>query len=173
MDATQCISGCRHREGLTIGVSTSGASDLLGFSHTQPSLRFTESQKRSKHPASSSSVDRNALVDGRGQWRRARLVQADRKERVTPVTTFYNWGLQKNISQSQHTEPWSRWSTGLQNHIWCHWGHQSTGSWGYRSHMEPNQAERWEDVALSQCLLQHSDGRLRICCRPHESLGPS
>ena len=35
----------------------------------------------------------------RVQWRRARLVKADRKVTVTHITTHYNSGMQKSISE--------------------------------------------------------------------------
>ena len=39
------------------------------------------------------------LVNERGQRRRARLVKADRKVTVTQITTHYNSGMQKSISE--------------------------------------------------------------------------
>ena len=38
-------------------------------------------------------------VNERGQRRRARLVKADRKVTVTQITTYYNRGMQKSISE--------------------------------------------------------------------------
>ena len=46
---------------------------------------------------SSSSVGKNTLFNARGQ--RARLVEADRKVRVTQITTHYNSGMEKSISE--------------------------------------------------------------------------
>ena len=48
------------------------------------------------------------IVDARGQGRMARLVRADRKTTITQITTCYNRGMQKNISE--HTTRWTwRW----------------------------------------------------------------
>ncbi len=45
------------------GLSISETADLLGFPHTQPSLRFTENGlKKRKYPVSGSCVDENALL---------------------------------------------------------------------------------------------------------------
>ena len=39
-------------------------------------------------------------VNERGQRRRARLVEADRKVTVTQITTHYNGDMQKSISEN-------------------------------------------------------------------------
>ena len=49
------------------------------------------------------------LVNERGQKRRASLVKADRKVTVTQITTHYNSGMQKSISE--HTT--GQTSTGI------------------------------------------------------------
>ena len=46
---------------------------------------------------------KKCLVKERGQWRRARLVEA-----VTQITTHYNSGMQKSISE-QTTRRTSKW----------------------------------------------------------------
>ena len=82
------------------GLSISETADLLGFSHARQSQEFAENGvKNKKHPVSSSSVGRNSVVNERGQRRRARLVKADRKVTVTQITTHYNSGMQKSISE--------------------------------------------------------------------------
>ena len=58
-------------------------------------------RKTKKYPVSSSSAGNNVSLmrEVRGQRRRARLVQADRKVTVTQITTHYNSGMQKSIPE--------------------------------------------------------------------------
>ncbi len=57
------------------GLSISKTGDILGFSHAQPSLGFTENgPKKRKYPVSGSCVE-ESLVDVRGQRRMDRLVR--------------------------------------------------------------------------------------------------
>ena len=76
--------------------------------HTQQSLEFAENgvKNKQKHPVSSRSV-------GRGQRRRARLVKADRKVTETQITTRYNSGVQKSISEHTicQTSKWTGYSS--------------------------------------------------------------
>lgn len=53
---------------------------------------------KKKHPVSSSSTDRNSMLE-KGQWRIARLIQADRNATVTQLTVLYNCGEQTNLSE--------------------------------------------------------------------------
>ena len=76
------------------GLSISETADLLGFSLTTISRVYrgwSQKEKISSEP--------KCLVDARGQRRMARLVQDDRKTTVTQITTGYNQGLQKTISE--------------------------------------------------------------------------
>ena len=68
--------------------------------HTQQSLEFADNcaKKTFKNPVSSSYVGKNALIM-KGQRRRARLVEADQRPTVTQITTHYNSGMQKSISE--------------------------------------------------------------------------
>ncbi len=83
---------------------------IYGDFHAQPSRGFTENGlKNRKYP-----VSRSSLVDARGQRRTAQLVRDDRKATVTQITTRYNQGLQKTISERtthrtlKQTEPAER-----------------------------------------------------------------
>ena len=53
------------------------------------------------------------LVNESGQWRRVRLVKADRKVTVTEITTHYNSGMQKIISKHtmHQTSKWIGYSS--------------------------------------------------------------
>ncbi len=106
-----------------------------------------------------------------------RLVRDDRKATVTQITTRYNQGMQNTISE--------------------HTTHQTLKQMGYssrRPHRVPLQSaknrkrrlqfaqahqnwtiEDWKNVAWSdesRFLLRHSDGRVRIWRKEHESMDP-
>ncbi len=106
------------------------------------------------------------------------LVRDDRNATITQITTHYNQGMQNTISERTT--------------------HRTLKSMGYssrRPHRVPllsaknrkrrlqfTQAhqnwtiEDWKYVAWSdesRFLLQHSDGRVRICRNEHESMDPS
>ncbi len=153
--------------------------------HTQPSLGFTENgpKKRNidKYPVISSEQQLcgwKCLVDVRGQRRMDRLVTDDRKTTVTQITTRYNQGMLNTISE--HTTRQTL---------------KQMGSSSRRPHRVPllsakNKTRRiqftqahqnwtvqdcknvaWSDE--SHFLLQHSDGRVRIWRKEHESMDPS
>ncbi len=104
-----------------------------------------------------------------------RLVRDDRKATVSQITTRYNQGMQNSISE--------------------HTTFQTLKQMGYssrRPHRVPllsaknrkrrlqfTQAhqnwtiEDWKNVAWSRFLLQHSDSRVRIWRKVHESMDPS
>ena len=84
------------------GLSISETADLLAFSRTTVSRICIEWCE--KHPESSSSAGRNASLM-RGQRRRARLLEADRKVTVMQIT---NSGMHKSISE-QNTSNLSKW----------------------------------------------------------------
>ncbi len=116
------------------------------------------------------------LVDVRGEW--ADWFRDDRKATVTQITTRYNQGMQNTISE--HT---------------THWTLKQMGYSSRRPHRVPllsakNRKRRlqfaqahqnwttedWKNVALSdesRFLLRHSDGRVRIWRKEHESMDPS
>ena len=71
------------------------------------SLEFAENgAKNKRYPVSGISVGKNTLLM-RGQWRRARLIKADRKVTVTQITAHYNSGTQKSISEHTKHQPLS------------------------------------------------------------------
>ncbi len=154
------------------GLSISKTADLLGFSHTTISRIYREWAEKWK------CLGRKCLVDVRGQRRMSRLIRDDRKATVTQITTRYNQGMQNTISE--HTT----------RRTLKQMGHSSR-----RTHRVPllsaknrkrrlqfTQAhqnwtiEDWKNVAWSdesRFLLQHSDGRIRIWRKEHESMDPS
>ncbi len=107
-----------------------------------------------------------------------RLVRDDRKATVTQITTRYNQGMQNTISE--HT---------------THRTLKQMGNSSRRPHRVPLLSdknrkrriqfaqdhqnwniENWKNIALSdesRFLLRHSDGRVRIWHKEHESMDPS
>uniref|UniRef100_A0A0E9WH30 Transposase Tc1-like domain-containing protein n=1 Tax=Anguilla anguilla TaxID=7936 RepID=A0A0E9WH30_ANGAN len=81
------------------GLSISETADLQGFSRTTISRVYREWSKKEKISSERQFSGQKCLVDGRGQRRRARLVRADRKATITQITTRYNRGIQKSISE--------------------------------------------------------------------------
>ncbi len=76
-----------------------------------------------------------------------RLVRDDRKATVTQITTRYNQGMQNTISEQHNTS--NPEADGLQ------------------------QQKTTTGADESRYLLQHSDGRVRIWRKEHESMAPS
>ncbi len=74
---------------------------------------------------------------------------------------------------AQYVEPWSRCATAAEDHSGCRSCQLRTGNRGYNSHMP---IEDWKNVAWSdesRFLPQHSDGRVRIWSKEHESMNQS
>ncbi len=73
---------------------------------------------------------------------------------------------------AQHVEPWSRWATAAEDHTGCRCCQLRTGNRLQFAQVHQN----WKNVAWSdesRFLLRHSDGRVRILCKEHESMDPS
>ena len=81
--------------------------------HAQQSLEFAENGAKTKTSSEQQFCRQKRLVNERGQRRRARLVKADRKVTVTQITTHYNSGMQKSISEhtTHQTSKWIGYSS--------------------------------------------------------------
>lgn len=146
--------------GVVVGPSISVSADLLGFS-----LGFAENDLNTSVQQFSGW---KRLVDARGQRRMARLVRADRKATGTQITTRYNRGVQKSISERT-----ARWTLKQMDYS----SKQETEATIYKcSSKLDNNIEDWKNVAWSVesgFLLWHSDGRVRIWSKRHENMDPS
>ncbi len=109
-------------------------------------------------------------------WRR--LVRNDSKATVTQITTLFHQGMQNTISErtTRRTLKQMGYSSrrphrvpllSAKNRKWRLQFTQAHQNWTI---------EDWKNVAWSdksRFLLQHSDGRVRIWCKEHESMDPS
>ncbi len=107
-----------------------------------------------------------------------RLVRDDRKEKVTQITTRYNQGMQNTISerttcrilkQMVYSSRRPHWVPLLpaKNRKWRLQVTQAHQNWT----VEDCKNVAWSDE--SRFLLRHSDGRVRIWRKEHESMDPS
>ena len=147
-------------------LSISETADLLGFS------RITISRVTGRW------AGRKCLVDARGQRRMARLVQDDRKAAVTEITTRYNQGMQKSISErtTRRTLKQMGYSSRRPHRVpLLSATNRKLRLQFARAHQNWT-IEDWKNVAWSdesRFLLWHLDGRVRIWRRQHESMDPS
>ncbi len=81
------------------GLSNPETADLLEFSCMTISRVYREWTEKEKISSEQQFCGWKWLVDARGQRRKARLARADRKATVTQITTLYNQGMQKSISE--------------------------------------------------------------------------
>ncbi len=153
------------------GLSISETADLLRFSHTTISRVYREWSEQEKISSERQLCGWKCLVDVRVQRIIVRLVRDDRKATVTQITTRYNQGVQKTISE--HTTLRTL---------------KKMGSSSRRPHRVPllsakNRTRRiqftqahknwtiedWKNIAWSD----GSDGRVIIWRKEHESMDPS
>ena len=83
---------------------TSRPSSSPGRGFETTALEFAENGAKNNNKKSSEQqlCGKKRLVNERGQRRAARLVKADRELPLTQITTHYNSGMQKSISE--HTK---------------------------------------------------------------------
>ncbi len=122
---------------------------------------------------SGSCVDENAFLmsEVRGEW--GRLVRGARKATVTQITTHYNQDMQNTISECttcrtlkqmgySSRRPHRMPLLTAKNRKFA----QTHQNWT----IEDCKYVAWSDE--SRFLLQHSDGRVTIWCKEHESMDP-
>uniref|UniRef100_A0AAY4AVE3 Transposase Tc1-like domain-containing protein n=1 Tax=Denticeps clupeoides TaxID=299321 RepID=A0AAY4AVE3_9TELE len=81
------------------GCSISQAADLLGFSRSTVSRVYREWRERQKTSSQRHYCGRKHLVDELGQVRLARIIEANRNATTAQITSLYNEGEKKGISQ--------------------------------------------------------------------------
>ncbi len=160
------------------GLSISKTADLLEFSHTTISRVYREWSEKEKISSEWQLCGRECLVDVRGQRRMGRLVRDDRKVTVTHITTHYNQSIKNTISE--HTTRWTLKQMGYSSRrphcVPLLSAKNRTRRLQFTQAHQNWTIEDWKNVAWSdesRFLLQHSDGRVRICRKVHESMDPS
>ncbi len=148
------------------GLSISQTADLLGFSHTTISSVYREWSEKER---------RKCLVDVRGQRRMDRLVRDDRKETVTQITPRYNQDLQNTISEhtTRRTLKQMGSSSRRPHRVPLLSDKNSTRRIQFTQDHQNWTIEDCKNVAWSdesRLLLRHSDDRIRIWCKEHESM---
>ncbi len=107
-----------------------------------------------------------------------RLVRDDRKATVTQITTRYNQDLQNTISEhtTHQTLKQMGGSSRRPHRVPLLSAKNSTRRIQFAQDHQNWTIEDWKNVVWSdesRFLLQHSDGRVRIWCKEHESMDPS
>ncbi len=160
------------------GLSISETADLLGFSHTTISRIDREWSEKEKISSERQLCGWKCLVDVRGQRRMGRLVRDDRKTTVTQITTRYNQDIQNTISEhtTRRTLKQMGSSSRRPHRVLLLSAKNRTRRIQFTQDHQNWTIEDCKNVAWSDeswFLLQHSDGRVRIWRKEHESMDPS
>ncbi len=112
------------------------------------------------------------------QRRMGRLVRDDRKATVTQITTRYNQGMQNTISErtTRQTLKQMGYSSRRPHRVPLLSAKNRKRSLQFTQAHQNWTIEHWKNVAWSdesRFLLRHSDGKVRIWCKEHESMDPS
>ena len=90
---------CRIIVGVLVGALRISETADMGFSRTTVSRVCRELYEKQKASSEQQFCRQKCIVDERGQRRRARLFEADRKVTVMQITTHYNSAMSKSISE--------------------------------------------------------------------------
>ncbi len=124
-----------------------------------------------------SCVDENALLMSEVR-RMGRLVRDYIKATVTQITTRYNQGMQNTISEhtTRRTLKQMGYSSRRPHRVPLLSAKNRKRRLQFAQAHQNWTIEDWKNVALSdesRFLLRHSDGRVRIWHKEHESMDPS
>ncbi len=155
-------------------LSISKTADLLGFSHTTISGLQRMVKKRE-------NIQWAAVVwtkiPGWCQRRIGRLGREDRKATVTQIISRYNLGMQNTISEHTTHRTLKQMSCSRRPHRVLLLSDKNRKRRIQFTQTHQNWTiEDWKNVAWSdesRFLLRHSDGRVRIWRKEHESMDPS
>ncbi len=122
--------------------------------------------------------ERKSIVDVRGQKRIDRLVGDDRKASVTQITTRYNQDMQNTISEHtrRRTLKQMGYSSRRPHRVPLLSANIRKRRLQFTQAHQNWTIEDWKNVAWSdesRFLLRHSDGRVRIWRKEHESMDSS
>ncbi len=157
------------------GLSISKTADLLEFSRTTISRVYREWSEKEKISSEQQLCGRKCLVDVRDQRRMGRLVRDDRKATVTQITTRYNQGMQNTISERTTRRTLKQMGSSSRRPHWV----PLLPAKNRKRRLQFAQVhqnwtiEDWKNVAWSDESRFHSDGRVRIWRKEHESMDPS
>ncbi len=160
------------------GLSISKTADLLGFSHTTISRLYREWSEKEKLSREQQLCGWKCLVDIRGQRRMGRLVRDDWEVTVTQITTRYNQVMQNTISEHTtcRTLKQMSYSSRRPHRVLLLSAKNRKRRIQFTQAHQNWTIEDWKNVAWSdesRFLLRHSDGRVRIWRKDHESMDPS
>ncbi len=159
-------------------LSISKTADLLVFSCTTISRVYRDWSEKEKISSERQLCGRKCLVDVTGQRRIYRLVRDDRKTTVTQITTRYNQGMQKTISErtTRRTLKQMGYSSRRSHRVPLQSVKNRKRRLRFTQVRQNWTIEDWKNIAWSdefRFLLRHSDGRVRIWRKEHESMDPS
>ncbi len=158
------------------GLSISKTADLLGSSRTSISRVYREWSEKEKN------IQWAAVVWTKMpcwcQRRMGRLVRDDRKATETQITTRYNQGMQNTISEhaTHRTLKQMNYSSRRPHRVLLLSAKNSTRRLQFTQVHQNWTIEDWKNIAWSdesRFLQRHSDGRVRIWRKEHESMDPS